>query len=527
MPRPDGQLPDDHAEPDELKARVDLEEAGAVSIAPKAGSKSADRAPRDAEERLPGGHTRAGLLERVVELYTEGLQASREAQEYLASRGLGAPELWRAFRIGVATGSLMKTFAPGSEVHQALTALGVITASGREHFAGCVVVPLTHPDQGVVGLYGRKMAADASIRHLYLPGPQRGVLNWQTLKLTQAIVVAESVLDALSLWMAGCVEVTCLYGVQAIPRDLLELMGRHAIREVRFCLDADAAGREAAARLGALLARRGIRCRSIALPEGKDPNQVLVEEGLPALKELLKRRTVQDGPGESRPSDLDPALEPDRRAVEDGFILRFGDIEYRVAPHPPFHGHLKVVLKTSHRNNVFTDNLDLLAHRARSITINQVSARLALRKEEVERHFLRLLEEAERWVQENAHEPDEDGSGDARQRVPEMTAPEREEALAFLRRPDLVEAILLDMEALGYTGEDEGKLLAYLIGVSRKLSRPLSGIVQSQSGAGKSTLTDLVEMLAPPEGVVGYARLSAQALLYLKKDFLKHRLLIL
>ena len=145
----------------------------------------------------------------------------------------------------------------------------------------------------------------------------------------------------------------------------------------------------------------------------------------------------------------------------------------------------------------------------------------------MERQFLTLLEEAERWVQENAQEPEEEGSGDARQKAPEMTAAEREEALVFLRRPDLVEAILVDMEAMGYTGEDEGKLLGYLIGVSRKLPRPLSGIVQSQSGAGKSTLTDLVEMLAPPEEVVGYARLSAQALLYMKKDFLKHRLLIL
>ena len=297
MPRPDGRIPYDHGELDELKARVDLVEVfrqggvelrkvglnwlahcpfhkdneASLSVNPQqnlwncfgcktggdvlsflqlkeglsfpqaverlralagadtasTGPKVAHKVPRDTEEKLPGGHTRAGLLERVVEVYTEALRASREAQEYLASRGLGAPELWQAFRVGAATGSLMKTFAPGSDVHQALTALGVITASGREHFAGCVVVPLTHPDQGVVGLYGRKMAADASIRHLYLPGPQRGVLNWQALKSTQVIVVAESVLDALSLWMAGCGEVTCLYGVQAIPRDLLELMGRH------------------------------------------------------------------------------------------------------------------------------------------------------------------------------------------------------------------------------------------------------------------------------------------------------------
>ena len=598
MPRPDGRIPYDHSELEELKARVDLVEVfrqggleprkvglnwlvacpfhkdteASLSINPQqrlwncfgcktggdvlsflqlkeglsfpqaierlralAGSPGSGpsprvvhKVPRDAEERLPGGHTRAGLLDRVVEVYTEGLRSSQGAQEYLASRKLGAPELWRAFRVGAATGTLMQTFAPGSEVHQALTVLGVITATGREHFAGCVVVPLTHPDQGVVGLYGRKIAADASIRHLYLPGPQRGVLNWQVLKSTQVIVVAESVLDALSLWTAGCGEVTCLYGVQGIPRDLHELLGRYAIREVRFCLDADEAGREATTRLGQLLARQDIRWSTILLPEGRDPNQVLVDDGPSALKKLLEHRNAPAEPDEFRPTDVVAALEPERKATGDGFIVRFGDTEYRVAPTPPFHGRLKVVLRVGHLGRAFTDNLDLYAHRARSISVNQTSARLALPKEEVERQFLHVLDEAERWVRENAQEPDEDGlSEEARQKAPDMTGAEKAEALAFLRRADLVDALLADMEAMGYAGEDEGKLLAYLIGVSRKLPRPLSGIVQSQSGAGKSTLTELVETLTPPEEVVGYARLSAQALLYMKKDFLKHRLLIL
>ena len=76
---------------------------------------------------------------------------------------------------------------------------------------------------------------------------------------------------------------------------------------MRFCLDADEAGREAAARLGMLLGRRDIRCSFIALPDGKDPNQVLVEDGLPALRDLLKRRVVQEEPEDFRPSDVAPA----------------------------------------------------------------------------------------------------------------------------------------------------------------------------------------------------------------------------
>ncbi len=78
-----------------------------------------------------------------------------------------------------------------------------MTTRGREHFQGCLVVPLEHPDQGVVGFYGRKIDATDKVPHLYLPGPKRGVLNWRTLKLARQVVVAESVLDALSLWQGG------------------------------------------------------------------------------------------------------------------------------------------------------------------------------------------------------------------------------------------------------------------------------------------------------------------------------------
>ena len=72
----------------------------------------------------------------------------------------------------------------------------------KEHFRGCVVVPLTHPDKGLVGLYGRRIRPDAKSRHLYLSGPHQGVLNWQALKASGSVLVTESILDAFSFWQA-------------------------------------------------------------------------------------------------------------------------------------------------------------------------------------------------------------------------------------------------------------------------------------------------------------------------------------
>ena len=69
-----------------------------------------------------------------------------------------------------------------------------------------------------------------------------------------------------------------------------------------------------------------------------------------------------------------------------------------------------------------------------------------------------------------------------------LSETEREEALAYLTRPDLVPAILADMDALGAVGEEDAKLMVYLIGTSRKQDKPLAGVVLSQSGAGQVQL---------------------------------------
>jgi energy-coupling factor transporter ATP-binding protein EcfA2 len=83
------------------------------------------------------------------------------------------------------------------------------------------------------------------------------------------------------------------------------------------------------------------------------------------------------------------------------------------------------------------------------------------------------------------------------------------------------------MDALGYVGEETNKKLAYLISVSRKLPKPLSGEVISNSASGKSSLVNTVQELTPPEDVIFYSRITPQALYYMERDTLKRKLLII
>jgi hypothetical protein len=272
-------------------------------------------------------------------------------------------------------------------------------------------------------------------------------------------------------------------------------------------------------RMSSQLQQRGIRSAQVMLPDGFDPNQMLVEQGTTALLAATQQAVPVEAADDEPPLDL-----ARYEGTDDGFIVSFGAVRYRVTPKPPFRGKLCVNIRPTNGEKTLVDTIDLFTHRSRMTLAAQVARHLKIEKDEAEQHLLEVLEHAERWV---ASQKKSEGEPDGTAQAPPLTAAEHEEGMAFLRRRDLVPAILADMESLGYTGEENGKLLGYLIGVSRRLDRPLSGIIRSQSGAGKSSLAELVEQLTPPEDVVLYSRISAQALYYLPKDFLKRKLLIL
>ena len=457
---------------------------------------------------------RSDLLTRVMERYVRSFKESPEAQMYLAARGLDSKELWETFRVGYVDGTLLKSLPTGGPVREHLTQLGILNADGKEHFRGCVVVPLDHPDDGLVGFYGRRIDPKATVPHLYLPGPKRGVLQWQALKRGSRVYLAESVLDALSLWQAGVKDVTCLYGAGHLHKDLETLLGSLGPQEVVFALDGDQAGLSGVQRISQQIGQRGIQCTWTPLPDGKDPNQLLQEIGPEGLRELVAR---------PRPLFTPEMPEPSAETTqtnEDGFSLTFENISYQITLIPPFVGRLRALLVATRGPQVYSEKLDLHSQRARALNASQLVRSFEISRIEAERHLNALLKTALEWVD---GQKTEDTSS---RKPPPLTSEEENEAVAFLRKPDLIGLILKDCEALGFVGEEKSKLLGYLIGLSRKLPKPLSGIVISQSGAGKSSLTELVEQLTPPVDVLLYSRLTPRALYYMSHN-LKGLLLIL
>jgi DNA primase catalytic core len=500
------------------------------------------------------------LLGQVADYYHRSLLEAPEALDYLKARGLGDPELIEAHELGYANRTLglrlpEKTRKAGAEIRARLERLGVYRESGHEHLNGSLVVPLFDEAGAVVGMYGRKIRDDlrpGTARHLYLPGPHRGLWNWPGIAGSGGeVILTEALLDAMTFWCAGWRNVTAAYGTEGLTAEHLAAFARHEVRRVLIAFDRDEAGDRGAAKVAEMLRDAGIECCRIEFPRGMDANEYALKV-TPAAKSLgvLIRKAAwlghgkppergpappPEAPESTPPSALaakedeaapaSPVLPPADLAAEAAApetVLVFGDRRWRVrglarnlAP-----GVLKVNLLAGIGEAFHVDTLDLYNARARAGFVVQAAAELgqpeAVLKADLGRVLLRLeaLQDAAIGA---ALAP--------KPVVPAMDEAARAAALDLLRSPDLPGRILADFAACGIVGEDTNKLVGYLAAVSRKLAAPLAVVVQSSSAAGKSSLLDAVLAFVPEEERTQYSAMTGQSLFYMGQDSLKHRIL--
>src|SRR5690606_18233889 len=122
-------------------------------------------------------------------------------------------------------------------------------------------------------------------KHLYLPGPRRGVWNAEALASSREIILCESLIDALTFWCAGFRNVTASYGVEGFTGDHREASRKHGTERVLIAYDRDEAGDTAAEKLAQELAAMGIEVMRVVFPKGMDANEYALKVG-PAAQSL-------------------------------------------------------------------------------------------------------------------------------------------------------------------------------------------------------------------------------------------------
>jgi len=384
-------------------------------------------------------------------------------------------------------------------------------------------------------MYGRRLY-DSEVNHLYLPGPRRGLVNWHAAAQGEEVILCESVIDALSLYVAGLTAVLPCYGTQGFTDDHEALFSRQ--QRVVICFDADAAGQCAAKDLKARL-RAGHEVRIVELPEATDVNDLLVSRGPAALLSLVVGAPEPAQPAAAEltaepaaapePEDADtPAADaPEIEPTKTGLVMRTAGLCYEVCGIAKQSTQLKVLLKVSRDDGRSeTSTLDLYSWRSREFMAGAFARSLDIDEAQLCDGLKALIEPVERRARDLSGAAGQQSSVATKDTL-ELTDTEREEALALLERPDLMDQILRDFEAVGYAEEVINKQLGYLVAVSRKLPKPLSLLVEARSSAGKSALQDAILAFVPEEDFLKYSRITDQALFYQDQDALEHKLLVI
>jgi DNA primase len=104
---------------------------------------------------------------------------------------------------------------------------------------------------------------------------------------TRTAYVVEGYLDVVIPWQAGVRGLVATLGT-ALTRDHLKVLRRH-VDKVVLVFDADAAGQKASERGLDLLLAEDLESFVAGLPEGMDPDDVVVKRGPDALREVLEK----------------------------------------------------------------------------------------------------------------------------------------------------------------------------------------------------------------------------------------------
>jgi len=415
------------------------------------------------------------LLGRVIETYHRALADSLEARSRLETKGISS-DLADRFRVGWATG-MLGSMARG-DVLGRLKRLGLLDAQGRDRFQEQIVIPAVDGQGSVVQLAA--YAADGSLSWLF---PEETPVFWNAdaLKKAPMVVLLPDPWSALERIAKGEDAVIAPAGPGS-PLGALakEQLLAHAPRvELRDC--------------------EGLRAEieKLGIPVGGGPRELKEFELLQDENGLTAQAPrgltfVLQGLHQDSPRHLRASVKLFRKPREGG-----GGTD---------------------RPRIHLDTFDLYHARSRNGFARTAACLLGEDPTLLEDYLGRLVGVAEEHLRAR------------REGAPEgavISPSEREEALGLLRDPRYPERVAEDLSQLGYVGEEENKLVAYLASLSRKLEDPLSVLVVSRSAAGKSTLSEAIAMLAPPEEVLRFTRLTAQTLYYQRPDSLRHRMVVI
>lgn len=241
------------------------------------------------------------LLDRTAGFYERVLRDSDEAaaaRDLLSARGLSSETL-ETFRVGYSPSAWDRVLVASREsgwTEEELVAAGLARKARDseqlfDRFRGRIMFPLADARGKVLGFGARAMRDEQGPKYLnssegevYHKGSQLYGLHLARAEAARSgtMVLVEGYVDALAMHQAGVTNVVALMGTALTDEQAAQL--ERAASTLLLCLDADRAGQKAMLRAGEVAAGRRLELRVVPMPAGKDPGDLLLEEGVDRLR---------------------------------------------------------------------------------------------------------------------------------------------------------------------------------------------------------------------------------------------------
>lgn len=509
-----------------------------------------------------GNHTE--ILRKIFESFKNGLHhpVSVKPKEYLKKRNLSLELL----EMGYNSGQFHHHGRLSEADQQACIKAGLLipynasvpNGSGTTYtpFAkDCIIFPLKDKGENIVSLYGRsiqenkdgtgKPAPHGSGRHYYLKdrtGLYPGYPQVEKAKL----ILTEAIIDAATLLQIPEIKaeysVLACYGTNGLTDEHLRAIKELTkLEEIIFFFDGDKPGREGAKKYQEELLNElpGVKLTTVDTPEGEDVNSLLQGHTIEIFTHLLESRKnfflLNEEPSVKEKNDKAALPEPLKAAgrlntrnpefitytTEELRIIILGGINLQQLD------RLRITIKISRTDtsdplHSIRHTLDLYYSDYVEKFIGKASEQLETSTNIVRRVIAELTEQIE------AYRLSKIESMKAQKPLArQLTEQRQRKAINYLKAVKLMERTNSDIGRTGMIGEENNRLLMYLVFTSRLREQPLHIISLGASGTGKTYLQEKVSELIPEQEKLEITILSENAFYYFDRKELKHKLVLI
>ena len=504
-------------------------------------------------ETISNHQDHSQTLQAAFESFRGGLlrTTSKKARKYAHQRGLSIENL----EIGFNSGQYHVNGKMEKEKLQTWVDAGLLipftgkvpNGSGPKFtpFAkDCLIFPLKEKGGRITGLYGRGITEtrNGSGKHYYLKN-RSGLYPGYPEKGTRKLILTEAVIDATTLLLVPEImkqySILACYGTNGLTAEHKQAISElQDLEEVIFFFDGDKPAADAIERYKQELLELlpGIKISKVDTPEGEDINSLVQGHDVEILTHLIENRkelfflTEKTEPGEDHEGEPDPeptgilnTTNPEyiTFTTEDLRIIILGGINLQQLD------RLRMTIKLSRSGSgnplhSIRHTLDLYHSDYLEKFITKACEQLELSTNTVRRALAELTDQVESYRLSRIESMKE-----KKPQARELSEYRQRRAINYLRSKKLMQRTGEDIGKTGMVGEENNRLLMYLVFTSRLRDQPLHVISLGASGTGKTYLQEKISELIPEEDKLEITILSENAFYYFDRKELKHKLVLI